>query len=243
MYSIGITTYGARIYKYLIPLVDQIKLIKPEIEIIITANGEINHFDEEYRKELFEFISTKKNTHLVTYPRFRSLSKLWNTCLINSSNSEVLLLNDDITISREFFDAFDYVEKKGCFKINGSWSHSFLDRELVAKIGWFDERYLGIGEEDGDFEWRWENQFGTTISSRYFDGIINHVDCNDCLADMNKVNGKYSKFNLEFAIGTKYIESEDGKNFGIMDRQLKCISPTPNQYGCEEFYWENKCRL
>lgn len=249
-YSIGITTYGARFQKYLEPLVRAIKEIKPDIEIIITANGEKDSFDQLYRSKLLKFIADYNNVYVVMFPRFRSLAKLWNTCLITSSNRDVLILNDDVTVGHEFFRNLDIIVNdesrkiyQPLFKINGSWSHTFLDREIVSTVGWFDERYLGIGEEDGDFEWRLGKTFGQDMPSIAINGIINHVDHSDCLAGMNKVNSKYSQFNYDFAFNTKYKESPEGENFGIMNRKLKCISPTPLQYGCEQFYWSNRCEL
>lgn len=249
-YSIGITTFAARFHRYLVPLVVAIKEAKPDVEIILTVNGEKDSFDQLYRTELLNFVADYNNVYLTMFPRFRSLAKLWNTCLINSTNMNVLVLNDDVTVGHEFFKELDMIANdemreasSPIFKINGSWSHSFLNRKVVDKVGWFDERYLGIGEEDGDFEWRIGKQFGYKVPSIMIRGIVNHVDHSDCLAGMNKVNSKYSQFNYDFAFNHKYEESAEGENFGIMNRKLKCLSETPEQYGCEEFYWRYKCEL
>ena len=249
-YSIGITTYAARFSKYLVPLVTAIKDIHPNVEIIIAANGEKDSFDEQYRKNILSFASKHEFVYITTNPRFRTLAKLWNTCLVNSTNHNVLILNDDVTVSREFFRGLDIVidnsdikEHAPIFKINGSWSHSFLNRIVVDSIGWFDERYLGIGEEDGDFEWRLGKKIGYSVPNIAIGGIVNHVDHNDCLSGMAIANSKYSLFNYNFAFNTKYTECCDGESFGIMNRRLKCISETPQQYGCESFYWRHNCEL
>jgi glycosyltransferase involved in cell wall biosynthesis len=246
-YSIGITTYKYRFEKWFKPLLNQIKKFRPDIEVLVCVNGEnTEDQDEEFRKEFFEYISTKRNTFVTMYPTFRGLPKMWNNLLINSSNHHVLLLNDDITITdEEFFRALESVmSERQLFKINGSWSHAFFDRRLVNDIGWFDERYLGIGEEDGDFEWRLGLKTGgKSVISTALPGVVNHVDGEDCLKGMRITNGKYSEFNLDFAFKIKYEESVSGRNYGIMNRYLVCKSPTPPLHTAEAFYWENKHKL
>ena len=244
-YSIGITTYKHRFEQWLKPLVQQIKSFRPDVEIHIAVNGEHQEeFDEQYRKEILEFAAQHSNTFVCMYPTFRSLSKLWNNLLINSSNHRVLLLNDDISITSDLFFNILETVNSDLFKINGSWSHAMFDRRLVDEIGWFDERYLGIGEEDGDFEWRYGNKTqGKVISSVRIPGIVNHVDHANCLQGIRVVNGKYSQFNLDFAFGKKYKESDTGKNYGIMNRKLECKSPTPELHATERFYWNNKGKL
>lgn len=244
-YSIAITTYKYRFTKWLKPLIETIKSFRPEVELLIAINGENNEpFDESYRKEVLQFASQQKNTFVTMYPNFRGLSKLWNNLLINSSNHKVLLLNDDISITDPIF--FEYLENlinqnANFFKINGSWSHAFLDRRVVNEVGWFDERLLSIGEEDGDFEWRFGSLTdGKNVPSVYLPGIVNHVDHSDCLVGMKKVNNKYSKFNLDFMFNEKYkIDDSLGKNYGIMNRKVVCINPAPNQHPSEFFYWNN----
>ncbi len=244
-YSVGIVTYVKRYEKYFKPLIKQIKFLKPDIEIIVCINGEHQKgFNEEYRSEILRFLSNYNNIYPSFYPNFRSLSKLWNTCLINSTNKSVLLLNDDLSIeSRNFFGLLEKtISQNGddSFKLNGSWSHAYLNREQVSEVGWFDERYLGVGEEDGDFEWRWHRKFDTPFKTYYVPGIVNHVEHEDCLENIEKINNKYSKFNHSFAFDKKYKEDPDGNDFGIMGRKLFCVSETLPQHLSEKFYWENR---
>ena len=246
-YSIGITTYKYRFEKWFKPLVNQIKEFRPDVEVMVSVNGENNEtFDEQFRSDFLSFVSKKRNTHVTMYPTFRSLCKMWNNLMINASNHKVLLLNDDITIrSARFFDELEKVVEmdSGFFKINRSWSHSLLDRRMVDKIGWFDERFLSIGEEDGDFEWR-VGKAGGRVFDVSLPDIENHVDHENCLVGMDKVNAKYSKFNFDFAFSQKYrIDKENGERHGIMGRQVVCDLPTPPQHAVESFYWNNRERL
>lgn len=245
-YSIGIVTYVKRFEKYFQPLINQIKTYRPEIEIIVCINGEHNQkFNESYRKEILSFINKYSNIYPIVYPNFRSLAKLWNNCLINSTNDGVLLLNDDITIQNEnFFNELESIINifYTSFKLNGSWSHTFLNRREINEVGWFDERYLGVGEEDGDFEWRWQRKFNIPFKNLYISNLINHVEQKDCLNGIQKTNTKYSKFNFDFA-NKKYKETENGLNYGIMGRKLICINEAPSYHQGESFYWENKNKL
>jgi len=202
-------------------------------------------FDENYKKSILRFIGQYDNIFPIVHPEFRSLSKLWNNCLINSTNDLVLLLNDDITISDELF--FTNLEKiiskqQNSFKINGSWSHTLLNRRQVNQVGWFDERFLGVGEEDGDFEWRWGNKYKSNFISYNLPHIINHVEHKNCLENIKIINNKYSLFNHNFS-QHKYKESENGINYGIMNKKLICVDETPNFYQTEEFFWDNKDSL
>ena len=156
-YSIGITTYQHRFDKWFKPLINQIKTFRPNIEIMVAVNGEKNCLDETYRKNILEFCASHKNILPNVYPEFRALPKLWNNMMINASNHNMLILNDDITITDvNFFNALESLpeEHMQLSKINGSWSHTLIDRRLMSQLGWFDERLLCIGEEDGDIEWR-----------------------------------------------------------------------------------------
>lgn len=246
-YSVGIVTYVKRFETYFKPLIKSIKAIKPDIEIVVAINGEYQQpFNESYRKQMLNFLQEFSNIYPTFHPKFRGFSKLLNTCLINSSNKFNLILNDDVSItSPDFFAQLDYLaEQEGLpsFKINGSWSHAFLNREEVSEVGWFDERFLGMGEEDGDFEWRWQENKGAPFQSAGLVGLQNHVEQKDCLNGLKIVNGKYSLFNLAF-VRQKYQESSSGKNYGIMNRQVICANRTPPQYSAEEFYWANENNL
>jgi hypothetical protein len=175
------------------------------------------------------------------FPSFRGLSKLWNTCIIHSPTDKILILNDDITIENSiFFDILESYLENVAFKINDSWSHYFIDKNIVSDIGWFDERFLGIGEEDGDFEFRWGSKYKTNFPSIKIPHIINHIDKESCCKNIEKVFGKYSIFNRKFMFGYKYkIDNEYGSSCGITKLPLICKSPTPPQYVLEPFFWQN----
>jgi predicted glycosyltransferase involved in capsule biosynthesis len=156
------------------------------------------------------------------------------------------MLNDDTSIMSNVF--FDILEKNientsSIFKINNSWSHILLDRYEVNKVGWMDEKFLGVGEEDGDFEWRYQNILGKSITNIFIPDINNHVDKEDFSKNMKIVNNKYSAFNKSYSC-SKYLEDNiNGKNYGIMGKKLVCLQEEINHYPSEKFYWDNKNNL
>lgn len=239
-YSIGIVTYVKRYETFFKPLIESIKKQRESIEIIICVNGDYNQpFDEEYRQKILTFISGIKNSFVFIHPEFRSLSKLWNTCLINASNDNLLLLNDDVSIHAGFFDNLEASlskTEKNFFLINKSWSHAFLNRHIVDEVGWFDERLLGVGGEDNDFEWRYLNKLGAKVKNKELNFIDNHSDKNNYLINQQKTHANYSKFNTDF-LRLKYLESTDGQKYGLWYRAVN-INETPKMYPCEKFFWK-----
>jgi len=155
-YSIVIVTFDTRYEKYFKPLIKEIKLQKPNIEILVEVNGNYKVGQkEDFKKDALINMSEYNNVYPQFYTKFTSLSKLWNSGIQNSSNDIVLVLNDDITINGGFFDWLDAkvtLVKDGYFLINNLWSHFLIDRNFLNSINWFDERFLGVGWEDLDID-------------------------------------------------------------------------------------------
>ncbi len=248
-YSVVITTFDKRFKECLIPLITAIKTQRPSIEIIVMVNGRANNsFNEEYRADLLQFISKQNNCFPTIFANFQSLAKLWNRGILCASHEQVLLLNDDITIHQGndegFFDALETILEKqfGTFKLNGTFSHFMISKTDLFQVGFFDERLLGIGEEDGDFVWRFHQTFGKEIPSVEV-GFLENTGSN--LADEGFKKGirQYSKFNREFIKESKYQRSLLGGFKGMFDNRVKKILPDEKQYPYEEFYQRNKHKL
>lgn len=245
-YCIGITTYDYRFNSYFVKLVDSIREYRPDIPIVVTINGNYKeNFNEEYRANILQYCSKVNKVFPIIFPVFRGLSKLWNTLLVHSPCDKMLILNDDISItSDKFFDDLENHIHNNVFKINGSWSHYFVDRAIMNELGWFDERMLGIGEEDGDMEFRWGEKYDKKFPSIDISDVINHIEYNGACKNMQTVFGKYSAFNRQFMFRYKYsVDMKNGKMYGITNIPLVCQSKTPNQYPLEQFFWTNKDNL
>lgn len=243
-YSIGVLTYFRRFDDWLKPLIIEIKRQRPNIEIVISINGEVNEdFHEDYRKNVLLFLSEYTKTFPVFYPRFRSMSKMWNTNATLCTQENCLLLEDDIVLEDGFFDEYEKQldgrlnSNMHSFIINGSYSAFSVNKREMIKVGWFDERFLGLGHEDGEFT----NRYNRIM--KYNSNSFNSISINSCKnvegfekldqlikqevrisgqRPSNNFNGRYSKFNDE-----------------IRDY----IYENPNQaiqYPYEEFYLDNK---
>jgi glycosyltransferase involved in cell wall biosynthesis len=249
--SIGITTFAARFEEYFKPLLTKIREIDSDIEIVVAVNGEHKvKFDEAYRQNILAFLASQKNVFPVFFPTFRGLAKLWNTIIIHASHDYILLLNDDIMIDSDNF--LINIEKKLrrnnflSFTINRSWSHFLLSRKEIDDLGYFDERLLGIGEEDGDITWRYYSKFGRTIADYNIRGVKNYAE--ETVYSYKPANiachsgTKYSQFNRDFMFSHKYRPYSDGYK-GMFAVPVSLQDPCPVQYPNEKFYRTNRDKL
>jgi hypothetical protein len=240
-YSIVITTFDKRFDAFLVPLIKSIKAQRPEVEIIVTANGPCRAaFDQNFRSRLMAFLATQNNCFPTVFPSFQSLAKMWNRGVLTATQERVLVLNDDLIVQPingpGFFDQLEatLAVHASTFKINGSFSHYVVTKNELIEVGFFDERLLGLGEEDGDFYWRYHEKYGREIASFDMDGIENV--CSD-LADDGYVKGirTAAKFNRDFIRSEKYREVLIGGYRGMFDKRVKKKLTDEIQYPYEQF--------
>lgn len=248
--SIGITTFEHRFDKYFAPLVSRIREYADN-EIIVAVNGEHEReFGEEYRSNVMDCIRRHRKTYPIVFPRFRGLSKLWNSIIVHASCDHILMLNDDVMIERpDFMDRVcSALRRNGgrTFLINRSWSHFVVSRAEIDELGYFDERLLGIGEEDGDMTWRYIRRYGMEIPSIRLKEFVNFAE--DTVRTYKPHNikthsgTKYSLFNRRFMFSEKYEPSPDGIR-GIFDEPVVQKDPGKEQYPNEHFYRSRKKEL
>lgn len=248
-YSIVITTFDKRFQEFLVPLIISIKVHRPTVEIIITANGSCQApFNENYRAALLAFLATQTNCFPIVFPTFQSLAKMWNRGILTSSHEQVLVLNDDLNIpaagEHSFFDALETIlsTQPGTFKINGSFSHYVISKNELIDVGFFDERLLGLGEEDGDFFWRYHEKYDREIASVSLPEIDNI--CSD-IADDGYTKGirTAAKFNRDYIKNVKYKAVLIGGYRGMFDKRVKKQVPDEPQYPYEAFYRQHKDKV
>lgn len=241
--TIGITTFEARFERYFVPLLKQIREYSDN-EIVVAVNGENNReFGEEYRNKFLRFIADCDKTYPIFFPRFRGLSKLWNSIAIHATHDHILMLNDDIMIDNPGFmsDVCNSIcrNEGKTFLINRSWSHFLINRDELDTLGYFDERLLGIGQEDGDITWRYIKQYGEAIPSFKMRGFQNYSE--ETVRSYKPVNvrthsgTKYSLFNKQFIHEEKYSPVSDGIQ-GMFDTAVILKDPGERQYPNERFY-------
>lgn len=248
--SIGITTFEHRFEQYFKPLLAKLRQADPQTEIIVAVNGEHRRpFSEEYRAGIMSFLATMPRVFPVFFPSFRGVAKLWNSIIIHAGEDHVLMLNDDIMIDDDFLaDVRKNVNKykDRTFTINNSWSHYLVSRKEIDELGYFDERLLGIGEEDGDISWRYFQLYGRNILNCKMKGVRNFAE--DSVYSYKPVNidchsgTKYSQFNREFMFHTKYRADKSGHQ-GMFDSPHVLQDPGQRQYPNESFYRDNRHNL
>lgn len=246
-YSIVITTFSKR-FHYITTLIGQIRKYS-DAKIYLVINGEKDgNFYEPYRKNILELSLKYDNIYPIFFTETRGLSKLWNTGIIAADQEDVLVLNDDIEIHSK--DIFDFTNGllfssnyNGLVRINGSFSHFIIKKGFINSLGYFDERLLGFGEEDGDIIYRLAKK-GVSFMMR--DVTINGVQniISDIRHDHIKPGiGKYSSFNREFIYNRKYIPNNISPYKGMFDTPMDQLLPDLDQYPYERFYKENKDKL
>ena len=258
IYSIAIQTFVHRFDKYFKPLMRSLCEARPDVDKVIFVNPQHKTgLDENYRKYMLMFASTCPRTYIISPPRVRGLAHMWNVCANYAQTPYVLNLNDDVTLLPGFFDHYEQMiahqQEHGheSFRINGSFSHFSIYHQDLLDVGYFDERLLGFGEEDGDWLWRWEVAKGRTMRVFGTDRIVNHVDQSATNSEnMNKYEGKYSKFNSDWIFSNKYqpdvpIDHSKPKAISLYGRpiQMRDGASTPDYYPTEKFYRENLHRL
>jgi predicted glycosyltransferase involved in capsule biosynthesis len=158
------------------------------------------------------------------------------------------MLNDDIMITDKFMDdVINTIRSNNgrSLTINKSWSHFVINREEIDQVGYFDERLLGIGEEDGDIVWRYINRYGSSVANYKIKSFVNYAE--DTVYTYAPPNikchsySKYSLFNRNF-INKKYRENSSGVK-GMSDKPMELIDPGPEQYPNEKFYRLHKSKL
>ncbi len=247
--TIGITTFEDRFDRYFVPLLDRIRE-SADNEVVVAVNGEHERaFGEEYRRRVLECAARHENVFPVVFPRFRGLSKLWNSVIVHATGDHVLMLNDDIMVERGFMDDVCATLRRNggrTFLINRSWSHFVVSRDEIDALGYFDERLLGIGEEDGDMTWRHIERFGSPIPSVKMKGFVNYAE--ETVRTYKPVNiqthsgTKYSLFNRRFMFTEKYAASPDGIK-GMFDEPVTLRDRGKDQYPNERFYRTRKKEL
>lgn len=248
-YSVVITTFDKRFEAFLVPLLAQIKEQRPNIEVIVVINGPARGiFDEAYRSNILSYLACFSKVFPAMFPSFQSLAKLWNRGALNTSYDRALILNDDLNLKSEngtcFFDHLEtaMITQPSTFKINGSFSHFVLNKRELIEVGFFDERLLGLGEEDGDFYWRFYKKYKQEIASADI-ALIDNVQSD--LADDGYTKGirTASKFNRDFIQNEKYKTTLLGGYRGMFDKKVNQVLEDEKQYPYELFYLNNKNKL
>jgi hypothetical protein len=230
-FDIGIVTFKKRFEVNFVPLVEDIRKYNSISNILVNINGTLHEeFDEDYRKRILTFSAEHSKVFPFVWTEFRSLAKLWNNCILNSRKEFILILNDDVKINnQQLFDEVQTEINKGTqlFTINNGFSHFTISKNIATKLGFFDERFLGVGNEDTEMYIRYKQIFKqeiSTISSSHIKGLESPL-----VDDYKKILTKFSQFNRDMLNHLL----QNPHSF-ITEGQL---------YPCETFFKDNKDKL
>jgi len=152
--TLGITTFKDRFASCLKPFVSKLAILFPAEQIVIVANGHYLTVDQKaYMDNLKSFCGRFANVEVESFSHPQGLSVLWNTIVKRANYENIFILNDDIRITARFrrFIKHSGIIGSPMATINSSWSHFKISKEIINKVGLFDEHFKEIGGEDDDY--------------------------------------------------------------------------------------------
>ncbi|HXH99783.1 MAG TPA: hypothetical protein VNI52_05920 [Sphingobacteriaceae bacterium] len=214
-YSIGIVTYFDRYGRFFKPLITRLVSLFPDTEIVIAINGYHNkQVQAKYLEQIGAFLAQFPNVKIVQFNEPQSLSKLWNLLMVNSLADKTFIFNDDIQIGPQFREDLNQsgIMDEEVALINESWSHYLISKNTVKKIGWFDERFPAVGNEDEDYECRLvlNGIYVKNFKIRSLKNIVFKTQ-NFSWKNTEVVNSKYVRANQVF-FNSKWDVKEDAEN-------------------------------
>jgi len=160
-------------------LLERVRAYVPgNVDIILAINGNFEeNMPDSYRVEMLKVARSYKNLYPIFCADFMGLSKLWNTLVIFSKTEYNLVLTDDLAIDNPNFleEIVNYIQTSGeqFFTINNGFSHFVVTKTILHQLGYFDERLLAYGEEDGDMVHRYVKMFKRELPSFFVQGVYN----------------------------------------------------------------------
>lgn len=168
--GIVITTFEKRQFDRALPLVEAIRASGCDYPILIVLNGNLRgDHDRANRMDFLRAVSDIENVEIVTLRKMCGMSHNWNLGIRLIETDATLVLSDDLMVDSELFlteidQAFVVAERDGFCLINGAFAHFVFTDRVRQTVGLFDERFIGFGEEDGDFMWRHIYALGRPVS-------------------------------------------------------------------------------
>jgi len=208
---IVITTFSQRFEIYALPLIKNLRQAGVQEAIYVVINGDWDgDFNHEKRSTFLSELANIESCFPICLGSAQGMSQIWNAGLRLSDSNVTLVLNDDtnVVVSEVLENinySFSLALENDLIILNGSFGHFIITRSCIRNIGWFDERFLGFGQEDGDYYWRFE-QFYKKAPAKV-DGLVGMSNASSEIGHEGIVagfSGKYSLFNDVF-LKFKYL--------------------------------------
>jgi hypothetical protein len=217
--SLVITTFSDRFFEYAIPTLRSLRAAGVDREIFLVVNGDQSgRYDAASRMRFLSEALAEIDVNPVCFGAGRGMSEMWNMGARAAGTEKLIFLGEDLLIdSNNALSAIvaleDELERSPLVILNGSFGHFGTLRSALVKVGWFDERFLGFGQEDGDYSWRIRDAYPESEIK-----WINHPGLNNISSNLGykfikaNTSNKYSVFNNAF-LRVKYkFSTEDLKN-------------------------------
>jgi GT2 family glycosyltransferase len=209
--GILITTFEKRQFSSALPLIQQIRGAGINYPILVFLNGNLDRNHDDHLRSLFlQEISKIKNVGILTSFEMTGISRNWNLGIQILGTELTACFSDDLVVSPNFREeldmVFDAASSAGFITIEG-FAAFVISRLVIDEIGWFDERFLGFGEEDGDYVWRFIKRFGQE-PPRFKSLALVHQNLQTRGEEIAGIS-KYSLFNLVWR-KIKYEEVNEG---------------------------------
>jgi len=246
-FSIIIVTFESRFFEYALPL---IKNLRTEIDtpIFILINGNYSKVKPNSKLQIFlKELANFDSVYPIAFATFRGCAELWNTGIVNSDSEYYLILNDDINIYpnsiKSRLDLLgNLLTEHGLVTINRSFSHFGISRRCIQEIGFFDEHFIGMGEEDRDFAYRFESLYGRKHYNLFTESFF-HFGDESADENIKKIpQNKRSLFNLEY-YQKVYTLDLNSKVQGVYDLPMKRLEDYSNPRPIWEFRISNYKKL
>lgn len=218
-YSLGVVTYHARLETYFKPLIRNLVRIFPDREILCVVNGHPEGtLQIRYLDEVTDFLKQFPNVRYLAHANFQPLSKSWNQLIALSRTEKLVIMGDDVFVGDLFREELEKCLDKHptLFLLNRTWCHFVISKETVRKVGWFEERFPGIGWEDTDYTFRMIMAGVPTLSEKAL-GIFNLSTDNDNNPGWENPEGrkmKYTSANEDYFRSKWLTENYDGQGSG-----------------------------
>lgn len=216
--SVVITTHSRRFFSGALPLMKSLRANSAfeDLPIYLVVNADtFGDYSFELRSKFLAEACALGNVFPVCLGEPCGMSELWNVGIRSAGTEKVLVLSDDLTIldpglAELRTQVMTTLDSDPLVVVNKSWGHFAISRVALQTVGWFDERLLGFGEEDGDYTQRYKSVFGKNPAQLNVFGV-NNVSSESGFEEVVKGSGKYSLFNRTL-ITLKY-GSEDWNGF------------------------------
>ena len=237
--DIILTTFADRFFSHALPTLEKFQEAGLERRVFLVVNGDQGKLvDTDLRRRFLQEALKIFNVEPICFGTGRGMSEMWNAGARYSDAAKLIFLNEDLVVDPESVGQTikmleDALESDGLVILNQSFGHFGVTREALESVGWFDERFLGFGEEDGDFLWRYVSRYNRDASFITHHGLANISSEIGYHRFEGHKESKYSAFN--FTLLRLIYSFSAGPGVGSFGSKARLTNAGSVQYPYERF--------